>query len=130
MAEESASNISIDDSLLARLENCTNLPSPPTVAIRIIELSNDLNVDIGKVADVISMDPALSAKILRIANSPIYALRRKTENLHQARDSITTTSGGVRWHRRPAPVASASPSTCARGRSCSWPACCRISACS
>ncbi|NNJ93179.1 MAG: GGDEF domain-containing protein [Halobacteria archaeon] len=84
MAEESASNISIDDSLLARLENCTNLPSPPTVAIRIIELSNDLNVDIGKVADVISMDPALSAKILRIANSPIYALRRKTENLHQA----------------------------------------------
>lgn len=84
MGEESASKVSIDDSLLARLENCTNLPSPPTVAVRIIELSNDLNVDIGKVADVISMDPALSAKILRIANSPIYAVRRRTENLHQA----------------------------------------------
>jgi diguanylate cyclase (GGDEF)-like protein len=84
MGEESVSKLSIDDNLQARLENCTNLPSPPTVAVRIIELSNDLNVDIGKVADVISMDPALSAKILRIANSPIYAVRRKTENLHQA----------------------------------------------
>ncbi|MGB5260876.1 MAG: GGDEF domain-containing protein [Gammaproteobacteria bacterium] len=84
MEEKSATNVSIDEALQARLENCTNLPSPPTVALRIIELSNDLNVDVGKVADVVSMDPALSAKILRISNSPIYALRRKTENLHQA----------------------------------------------
>ena len=74
----------IDDSLLARLESCTNLPSPPVVAMHIIDLSNDINVNIGKVADVISMDPALTAKIMRISNSPIYALRRKTENLHQA----------------------------------------------
>lgn len=70
--------------LLARLEGCTNLPSPPMVAMRIIDLSNDPNVDTGKVADVISMDPALAAKIMRISNSPIYALRRTTENLHQA----------------------------------------------
>ena len=74
----------IDDKLLARLETCTNLPSPPVVAMHIIDLSNDPNVNIGKVADVISMDPALTAKIMRISNSPIYALRRKTENLHQA----------------------------------------------
>ena len=84
MEEKSGINIPISEELQARLENCTNLPSPPTVALRIIELSNDLNVDIGKVADVVSMDPALSAKILRISNSPIYALRRKTENIHQA----------------------------------------------
>ena len=84
MEEKSGINIPIGEELQARLENCTNLPSPPTVALRIIELSNDLNVDIGKVADVVSIDPALSAKILRISNSPIYALRRKTENIHQA----------------------------------------------
>ena len=30
------------------------------------------------------MDPALAAKILRVANSPLYALQRKTENLRQA----------------------------------------------
>jgi diguanylate cyclase (GGDEF)-like protein len=52
--------------------------------MRILDLSRDPDVDIGKVADVVSMDPALAAKILRIANSPIYAIRRKTENLRQA----------------------------------------------
>ena len=52
--------------------------------MRILDLSQDPDVDIGKVADVVSMDPALTAKILRIANSPIYAIRRKTENLRQA----------------------------------------------
>jgi diguanylate cyclase (GGDEF)-like protein len=84
MTEETGINIPLDDTLLARLENCTNLPSPPVVAMRIIELSQDPEVDVGKVADAISMDPALAAKLLRISNSPIYALRRKTENVHQA----------------------------------------------
>ena len=70
--------------LLERLGKCTTLPSPPVVAMRILDLSQDPDVDIGKVADVVSMDPALAAKILRIANSPIYAIRRKTENLRQA----------------------------------------------
>ena len=73
-----------DTQLLQRLELCTTLPSPPVVAMRILELSRDPDVDIAKVAAVVSMDPALTAKILRIANSPIYAIRRKTENLRQA----------------------------------------------
>ena len=82
--ENTGSQLHIDSGLLARLEQCTNLPSPPVVAMRILDLSNDPDVDIGKVADVVSVDPALATKIMRISNSPIYALRRKTENLHQA----------------------------------------------
>jgi diguanylate cyclase (GGDEF)-like protein len=74
----------IDATLLARLERCTNLPSPPVIGMRVIELAQDPDVDIGKIADVVSMDPALAAKILRVANSPIYAMRRKSENLRQA----------------------------------------------
>lgn len=74
----------VDPELQARLERCTNLPSPPVVALRVIELAQDPDVDIGRVSDVISTDPALTAKVLRVANSPIYALRRKTETLHQA----------------------------------------------
>ena len=38
----------------------------------------------GKVAKALSMDSALSTKVLRIANSPLYAQRRKSENLRQA----------------------------------------------
>lgn len=74
----------LNKEFLGRLEKCTTLPSPPVVAMRILELSKDPDVDIAKVADVVSMDPALVTKILRIANSPLYALRRKTENLRQA----------------------------------------------
>ena len=79
-----ATGFLVDKQLLECLEKCTTLPSPPVVAMRILDLSRDPDVDIGKVADVVSMDPALAAKILRIANSPIYAMRRKTENLRQA----------------------------------------------
>lgn len=79
-----ATEFLVDTQLLELLEKCTALPSPPVVAARILDLSQDPDVDFGKVVDVVSMDPALTAKILRIANSPIYATRRKTENLRQA----------------------------------------------
>lgn len=84
MKKEETTELHLDGQLLARLERCTNLPSPPVVALHVIELAQDPDVDIGKVSDVISTDPALAAKVLRVANSPIYALRRKTETLHQA----------------------------------------------
>lgn len=73
-----------NDELVERLRHCTSLPSPPGVAAQIIELSNDPTSDLGKLADTVSVDPALSAKILRIANSPLYAWSGKVENLRQA----------------------------------------------
>jgi diguanylate cyclase (GGDEF)-like protein len=54
------------------------------VATRIIELARDPDVDLIQVAKALSMDSALASKILRIANSPLYAQRRKSENLRQA----------------------------------------------
>jgi len=82
--EQNQANFLADEKLLQRLNKCTNLPSPPGVAMRIIEMAQDPEIDIGKVAEVVSLDPALAAKVLRVTNSPIYAMRRKTENLHQA----------------------------------------------
>ncbi|MEN8259793.1 MAG: GGDEF domain-containing protein [Pseudomonadota bacterium] len=74
----------VDARLLNALKRCTNLPTPPGVAIRIMDLAQDPTVNIEGVASVISNDPALAAKILRITNSPLYAQRRKPENLRQA----------------------------------------------
>ena len=74
----------MDDSLLSLLRGCTNLPSPPAVASRIIELSSCNSSTLGDVADAVGIDPALSAKLLRMANSPLYARQRKVENLRQA----------------------------------------------
>ena len=70
--------------LQARLKNVANLPSPPGVAAEIIQLAQDPNVELEDVAEKLIHDPALSAKILKIANSPLYAQRRKCTNLRQA----------------------------------------------
>jgi diguanylate cyclase (GGDEF)-like protein len=68
----------------AQLRLTVNFPSPPGVATHIIELAQDPEIEMGKVAKALAMDSALSTKILRIANSPLYAQRRKSENLRQA----------------------------------------------
>lgn len=72
------------EELFARLKHCVELPSPPAVALRILELGEDTGADAGDIADLLSKDPALVAKVLRIANSPLYALRRRVDNLQQA----------------------------------------------
>jgi diguanylate cyclase (GGDEF)-like protein len=60
------------------------LPSPPGVATKIIELANDPDVDIDRIAEVLSIDPATTARVLRIANSPMYAMSREITSLSQA----------------------------------------------
>lgn len=70
--------------LETQLSYCRNLPTPPGVALRIIELAQDPDVVMSAAADAIGMDAALSARMLRIANSPLYASRRRVENLSQA----------------------------------------------
>jgi HD-like signal output (HDOD) protein len=66
----------LSDDLTQRLMHVTDLPSPPRVASEILELANDPELSLVQVAGVLSKDPALAAKILRIANSPIYARRQ------------------------------------------------------
>ena len=68
----------------AQLQLKANFPSPPGVAGHIIQLAQDPAIELDRVAKAVSMDSALTAKILRTANSPLYAQRRKSENLRQA----------------------------------------------
>jgi len=67
-----------------KLQLTTNFPSPPAIALQIVALAADPEIDVAKVASTISKDPGLTVKILRVANSPLYAKRRKSENLRQA----------------------------------------------
>jgi HD-like signal output (HDOD) protein len=69
----------ISAELKKRLENCKALPSPPGVATRIIALANDPDADMDQIAKVLAVDPATTTKILRIANSAMYAMQRKTQ---------------------------------------------------
>ncbi len=73
-----------NQALKTRLDRCQDLPSSPVVATRILELSLDPAATLDKVAETVSLDPALTAKILRIANSSLYVDQSKAENLNQA----------------------------------------------
>ena len=76
--------VQVPDDIARRLKACTSLPSPPPVAIKVIELAQNPETDLGTVADTISGDPAIAAKVMRIANSALYARRRQSTNLRQA----------------------------------------------
>jgi len=67
-----------------RLKAQVDFPSPSRVATEIISLARDPDIEMSKVAQAIGRDPAMTAKILRIANSAFYAQRRPSQNLRQA----------------------------------------------
>jgi diguanylate cyclase (GGDEF)-like protein len=74
----------VPQEILDRLRMCTSFPTPPPVAMQVVQLAQNPDIDLGKVADTVSTDPAIAAKVMRIANSAMYARRRQSANLRQA----------------------------------------------
>ena len=66
------------------LEGIEELPTPNFVVRRIIQLVSDPNTTVKQVQDAISMDPSMSAKVLKLANSAYYALPKKVSKLSEA----------------------------------------------
>lgn len=74
----------MDSQLTDALARCRQLPSTAGIALRIIALAQDPDADIQGASELIGMDPGLAGRIMRLANSPLYASRRKVETLNQA----------------------------------------------
>lgn len=70
--------------VLERVLSCERLPSLPAVALQVIELTQDRNVTVNKLADAIRNDQGLVSKILRTVNSSFYALRKPCSTIQQA----------------------------------------------
>ena len=75
---------SVTPELKKILDSCTNLPSLPAIALKIIDASKDPDIELEQIQSIISMDPALSAKILKLANSPFYSKNSSVNNLYDA----------------------------------------------
>ncbi len=60
------------------------LPTLPEVAIRVSQATQDENVTAGKLAVEIGRDPAISVRLLRVANSSAFSAGRRIDNLQQA----------------------------------------------
>lgn len=61
-----------------------NLPPLPDVVIRLQELLDDNKSSLKDVSEVISLDPALTAKILKLANSAFFGFITKSTTVTQA----------------------------------------------
>ena len=70
--------------LLQRVKACTNLPSMPAIAMQVLELTRDTDVEIAKIAGLVSRDPAMSAKILKTVNSSFYGRAQRVGTISQA----------------------------------------------
>jgi len=64
--------------------HCPALPSLPTVALEVLELTRDANVNLSRLATTIQNDMALSAKVLRTVNSTYYGLQKPCPTIQRA----------------------------------------------
>jgi len=60
------------------------LASLPDVCVKINELADDPNSSLQDLTNVIGMDPAMAAKLLKIANSPFYGFANRIDDLNRA----------------------------------------------
>ena len=73
------------EATLKRVVNrIVNLPTLPQVVSTIVSLTDDPNCAIQDVTDVISRDPTISVKILKLVNSAFYGFPSQISNLSQA----------------------------------------------
>jgi putative nucleotidyltransferase with HDIG domain len=60
------------------------LPPFPQVAIRVLQLANNENVQLHQLCDLISSDPAFASEVLTVANSALYSPRYPSSSILQA----------------------------------------------
>ncbi|MDP6979458.1 MAG: GGDEF domain-containing protein [Myxococcota bacterium] len=70
--------------LLEKLRKANAIPSPPGVALEIIRLNQRDDIDIDELADVVTRDPAIVAKLLRMANSSAFGRPGQVSDIRQA----------------------------------------------
>jgi len=93
LSNEEATNVllreTIDEAGLPKalqetLQSTQRLPTPPMVVVRLLSLTRERDVSSRDIAETISLDPTLAAKILRFVNSPMAGLPREVTSLTQA----------------------------------------------
>lgn len=74
----------IMEDIYKKLEMSEDLPTLPVVMTKLIDAINDDNSSAGDLTKIMENDPAMSARVLKLANSAFYGLRFKVDNLKRA----------------------------------------------
>ncbi len=62
----------------------TKLPTPPGVAVQLLNLYSSDEVSLDDLQEVIQVDPTLTSRIIKYSNSPTFARRHEAKTLTQA----------------------------------------------
>jgi HD-like signal output (HDOD) protein len=60
------------------------LPTLPEVALRVREVAQDANSSVADLSRVIASDAAISARVIKVCNSPLLRASQPVENVHMA----------------------------------------------
>ena len=66
------------------LRNIKNLPTLPVIVSRVLEVADDSGSSANELADIVSKDMSVSAKVLNLANSAFYGFSRRITTIPQA----------------------------------------------
>lgn len=72
------------DALDRLVERAGQLYSLPTVAMKVLDLTDDPRTDVPALKACLENDPALTGKILRVVNSSVFGFSREISDLNQA----------------------------------------------
>jgi diguanylate cyclase (GGDEF)-like protein len=72
------------------IQSQINLPSPPAIAAQILNTVQNEDSSLADLKKIISADPALTGKMLHIANSTFYSLPNKVTNITRAMSILGT----------------------------------------
>ncbi len=68
----------------AIIQRRLDLPTPPNVVFRLLEVIQDEERSFTEIGDIISKDPSLTAKMMKVANSSIFGLCGKINTMEGA----------------------------------------------
>ena len=78
--------------ILKAVLNSEELPTLPTVASRLISLTSKEETTLSDIADLVSQDISLSAKILKVSNSAFYSFPQQIGSIQQAVSILGTNA--------------------------------------
>ncbi|HAR95670.1 MAG TPA: histidine kinase [Deltaproteobacteria bacterium] len=70
--------------LRARIENINSLPTIPAVLERLLGVIDNPRISLSEISDFIANDPALTTRVLRMVNSPVYGFPGRISSVSQA----------------------------------------------
>ena len=89
--------LQVKDDIVAKIKNDQLvLPTLPEIALQVQEIAEDAATTIPQLTKIIAQDPAMTARIIKVTNSPLIRTSSPVTDLNTAISRLKTTSNARR----------------------------------